>query len=77
MTRAPRTHAYSLLMFASLALVSCQLHRPTVAPSRTLELQVLEPELADAPGTVAKNSNAIPIRLLSTESPGHLPMLLR
>jgi hypothetical protein len=55
-------------MFASLALIGCQLRRPTVVPSRTLEPQLLEPELAENPGTVAKNSSATPMRLLSTES---------
>jgi hypothetical protein len=61
-----------MLMLASLALVACQLHRPTTVPSRVLEPQLLEPQLAEQPGTVAKSPNAISIRLLSTESRGNI-----
>ena len=71
MTRTARTHA-RMLMLASLALVACQLHRPTTVPSRVLEPQLLEPQLAEQPGTVAKSPNAISIRLLSTESRGNI-----
>jgi hypothetical protein len=59
-------------MFASLALVACQLRRPTTTPSRVLEPQLLEPQLAEQPGTVAKNPDAASIRLLSTESHGNI-----
>jgi hypothetical protein len=37
-----------------------------------LEPQLLEPQLAEQPGTVAKNPNAASIRLLSTESRGNI-----
>jgi hypothetical protein len=67
-----RTSFRSLLILASLALVACQLHRPTTAPSRVLEPQLLEPQLAERPGTVAKNPNAASIRLLSTGSHGNI-----
>jgi len=72
MTPRARTRSRLLLMFASLALVACQLRRPTTAPSRVLEPQLLEPQLAEQPGTVAKNPNATSIRLLSTESHGNI-----
>ena len=72
MIRKARTRSRLLLMFASLALVACQLRRPTTAPSRVLEPQLLEPQLAERPGTVAKNPNAASIRLLSTESRGNI-----
>jgi len=72
MTRKARTQSRLLLMFASLALVACQLRRPTTAPSRVLEPQLLEPQLAEQPGTLAKNPNAFSIRLLSTESRGNI-----
>jgi hypothetical protein len=72
MIRTARERSLLLLMCASLALVACQLRRPTTAPSRVLEPQLLEPQLADQPGTVAKNPNAASIRLLSTESRGDI-----
>ena len=72
MTRTARTPYRLLFMFASLALVACQLRRPTTAPSRVLEPQLLEPQLAEQPGTMAKNPNAASIRLLSTESHGNI-----
>ena len=59
-------------MFTSFALVACQLHRPATAPSRILEPQLLEPQLAEQPGTAAKNANAASIRLLPTESRGNI-----
>ena len=71
MTRTSRTR-FRLFMFASFALVACQLHRPTTAPNRVLEPQLLEPQLAEQPGAVAKSPNAASIRLLSTESRGNI-----
>jgi hypothetical protein len=72
MIRIARKRSLLRLMFASLALIACQLRRPATAPNRTLEPQLLEPQLAEQPGTAAKNPNAAPIRLLSTESRGNL-----
>ena len=72
MTRAARTGSCLLVMFANLALVSCALRRPATPPSRVLEPQLLEPQLAEHPETVAKNPDAASIRLLSTESGGTL-----
>jgi len=72
MTRTVPTRTWVLLVAANLALASCQLHRPTTTPSRTLEPQVLEPQLAEQPGTVAKSPNASSIRLLSAESRGNI-----
>ena len=70
MTRAARTGSCLLLMFASLALVACTLRRPATPPSRVLEPQLLEPQLAEHSETV-KNPDAASIRLLSTESRGN------
>jgi hypothetical protein len=61
-----------LLIAASFSLVACQLHRPTTPPSRTLETQVLEPQLAEQPGTVAKSPDASSIRLLPAASRGNI-----
>jgi hypothetical protein len=61
-----------LLIPIGFALIACQLHRPTTTPSRTLEPQVLEPQLAEQPETVAKTPNAFSIRLLSAESRGNI-----
>ena len=72
MIRMARKRPLLLLMFASLALVACQLRRPTTAPNRTLEPQLLEPQLAEQPGAVVKSPNAASIRLLSTESRGNI-----
>ena len=54
MIRIARKRPLLLLMVASLALVACQLRRPTPAPSRVLEPQLLEPQVAEQPGAVAK-----------------------
>lgn len=72
MTRAARTGSCLLVMLANLALVACELRRPPTPPSRVLEPQLLEPQLAEQPETVAKNPDAASIRLLSTESRGNL-----
>jgi hypothetical protein len=72
MTPEARTRSCLLLLFASFALLGCQLRRPTTAQNRTLDPQFLEPQLTEQPGTVAKNPNAASIRLLSTESRGNI-----
>jgi hypothetical protein len=71
MIRATRTGSCLLLMFANLALVACELRRPATPPSRVLEPQLLEPQLAEHSETVAKNPDAASIHLLSTESHGN------
>ena len=71
MTGAARTGSCLLVMFANLALFACGLRRPATPPSRVLEPQLLEPQLAAHPETVAKNPDAASIRLLSTESRGN------
>ena len=63
---------FGVLLFAALALTACQLRRPTTASSRVLEPQLLEPQLSEPPRTVAKNSDAASIRLLSPESRGSI-----
>jgi len=72
MTRTPRTCSHPLLLFASLALAACQLHRPTTVPSRTLEPQLLDPQLAEQVEPVTKVPSATSIRLLATESRGSI-----
>jgi hypothetical protein len=59
-------------MVANLVLVGCQLHRPATTPTRVLEAQLLEPQLAQDPSQVTKNPNASSIRLLSAESRGNI-----
>ena len=71
MTSVARTRSCLLLMFANLALISCQLRRPTTAPSRVIEPQILELQPAEQSGAVAKSSSATSIRLLPTESSGN------
>jgi len=71
MTRTARTLSCLLFMFTTLMLIACQLRRPTTAPSRVLEPQLLEPQMAEQSGTVSKNPNAASIRLLYTESRGN------
>ena len=61
-----------LLFFDEPSLVACQLHRPTTAPSRTLEPQLLDPQLAEQAGPVTKVPSATSIRLLATESRGSI-----
>jgi hypothetical protein len=72
MTRTALKRTWVLLIAANFALAACQLHRPTTTPSRTLEPQVLEPQLADQPGPAAKSPNAFSIRLLPAESRGNI-----
>jgi hypothetical protein len=72
MTRVGQTRYCVLLIAANFSLVACQLHRPTTTPSRTLEPQVLEPQLTEQPGTVEKGSDAFSIRLLPAESRGNI-----
>jgi hypothetical protein len=72
MTRIGQTRYCVLFIAANFSLGACQLHRPTTTPSRTLEPQVLEPQLAEQPETVAKSPNAFSIRLLPAESLGNI-----
>ena len=72
MTRVGQTRYCVLLIAANFSLVACQLHRPTTTQNRTLEPQVLEPQLAEQPETVAKSPDAFSIRLLPTESRGNI-----
>src|SRR6516164_10863237 len=72
MTRNAPTRTWVLLIAANIAQAACQLHRPTTTPSRTLEPQVLEPQLAEQPGSVAKSPDAFSIRLLPAESRGNI-----
>jgi len=72
MKHIARTCFCVLLIAANFAVVACQLHRPTTTPSRTLEPQVLEPQLAEQLGTVTKSPNAFSIRLLPAESRGNI-----
>src|SRR6516164_292290 len=72
MKHIARTCFCVLLIAANFAVVACQLHRPTTTPSRTLEPQVLEPQLAEQLGIVTKSPNAFSIRLLPAESRGNI-----
>jgi len=57
------------LVFVVSALASggCRLERPEIVPTR-----MIEPRLADAPGAVADAPDAVSVRLLETQTRGHL-----
>jgi hypothetical protein len=72
MRRTGQTRYCVLFIAANLSLAACQLHRPTTTQNRTIEPQVLEPQLTEQPGTVAKSPDAFSIRLLPAESRGNI-----
>ena len=72
MIRVSRLLAPILLFTACLCGVACRLRRPDTTPSRMIEPQVLEPQLPDPAKQVTKAPNATPVRLLDTQSRGHI-----
>lgn len=77
MIRVPRSGAYLLVTMVCLGGIGCQLRRPDTTPSRTIEPQVLEPQLPERTTPVIKAPNAASVRLLDTQARGHIgrPML--
>ena len=67
-----RTGCFLFVAIVTLGGVGCQLRRPSTVPSRMIEPQLLDPQLAGPEKQVAKSTNATPIRLLDTRARGHI-----
>ncbi|BCS34998.1 hypothetical protein TBR22_A42240 [Luteitalea sp. TBR-22] len=67
MTQGARVTGCLLAVLVAAASIGCQLPRP-----RTTAVRALEPELVTPPPTSGTSAEAIPIRLLQTESRGHI-----
>lgn len=67
MTRVPRAAPALLVAMAGLAALACQLRRPDVSPAR-----MIEPQLIELPKQASTAANAAPVRLLETQSRGHI-----
>jgi len=72
MIRVLRAWSCLLGTIACLWGVGCQLRRPATIPTRMVEPQLLEPQLADSAKSVPMAPNASPIRLLDTQARGHI-----
>lgn len=80
MIRVPQSGAYLLAAVVCLGEIGCQLRRPKTAPSRMIEPQLVEPQASGLSPQVAsgsspqvmKDPNAAPIRLLDTQTLGHI-----
>jgi len=72
MTRMHQSRRYLFLITAVVAIVGCQLRRPNTVPSRMIEPQVIEPQLADQTKNMDKAANAIAVRLLDTQARAHI-----
>ena len=72
MNLALRLVFFLLVTIASLGGIACRLRRPDTVPSRTIEPQLLAPQLEDPERQVPKIVNAAPIRLLDTEAHGNV-----
>jgi hypothetical protein len=71
MTGVSRSGVYLLFTIICLCETAC-LRRPATAPSHMLEPQLLEPQLPQPATQVTKAPNATPVRLLDTQSRGHI-----
>jgi hypothetical protein len=60
------------ITIACLGGVGCQLRRPPTTPTRMIEPQLLEPQMAEQAKLVPKAPNAMPVRLLDTQARGHI-----
>ena len=60
------------ITIACLGGVGCQLRRPATTPTRMIEPQLLEPQMAEQAKLVPKAPNAMPVRLLDTQARGHI-----
>jgi hypothetical protein len=68
-----RTGAVLVVIGVSLAGAACQLKRPDTMPIRMLEPQLLDPALPEpAEPDPTRAARAAPIRLLDTQSRGHI-----
>ena len=71
MMRISRSITYLLVAVSCLMGTGC-LRRPSTPKSRMIEPQLLEPQQAEPAKPVTKAATAIPIRLLDTDSRGHI-----
>ena len=67
-----RSWSSLLGIIACLGGVGCQLRRPATIPTRMVEPQLLEPQLAESAKSVPMAPNAVPVRLLDTQARGHI-----
>jgi hypothetical protein len=67
MIRVSRSAFVVLVAIVGLGGLACQLRRPETSPSR-----MIEPELIEPPRQAATAANAAPVRLLETQSRGHI-----
>jgi hypothetical protein len=67
MSGRPRLLLPLLILAAALGGGACRLERPEIVPTR-----MIEPRLADTPGAVADAPDAVSVRLLETQTRGHL-----
>jgi hypothetical protein len=74
MIRLLRSWSFLLgtISIACLGGLGCQLRRPTTTPTRMIEPQLLEPQLAEQAKLMPKAPNATPVRLLDTQARGHI-----
>ena len=61
-----------LCRLVCLTAAACQLKRPDTIPNRTLEPQLVEPQLPESAGQETSAANAAPIRLLDIQARGHI-----
>lgn len=71
MIRLSRLGTYLLVTIVWLGGTAC-LKRPSTPPPRMLEPQLIGPQTSAPPMQATKNANATPVRLLDTESRGHI-----
>jgi hypothetical protein len=72
MIRVPRYWSCLIVTIACLGEGGCQLRRPATTPTRMIEPQLLEPQVAEPAKLVLKAPNAIPVRLLDTQAREHI-----
>lgn len=72
MMRVPVSSVFLIAALSCLGGIGCKLRRPDAPPNRMIEPQLLEPQRPQSATPVAKAPNAKPIRLLDTQSRGHI-----
>jgi hypothetical protein len=73
MTRVTRSGSRLLVVVICLAGVACQLKRPETTPGRMIEPQLLAPQPGKPAGLGSASASApAPVRLLDTQSRGHI-----
>lgn len=72
MIRLTRSVFFVFVTVACLGGIACQLRRPHTTPLRMVEPQLLEPQQPDPALKVNKAPSAVPVRLLETQTRGHI-----